>query len=46
MTGGRVFEAAEIRSGKPACVIGETVREKLLGSADSIGEKIRVQTMS
>ena len=43
---GRLFDAAELKSGKPVCVIGETVRKDLFGYADPVGEVIRIRQMS
>ena len=43
---GRFFELAEIQSGKAVCIIGETVRESLFGTADPVGEVIRIKTLS
>ncbi|PUB12438.1 ABC transporter permease [Yoonia sediminilitoris] len=46
MARGRIFDASELQSGKPVCVIGETVRKSLFGNADPVGEVIRIQTLS
>ncbi len=43
---GRVFELSEIQSGRPVCVIGETVRKDLFGYSDPVGETIRIKTLS
>lgn len=43
---GRLFELAEVKSGKAVCVIGETVRKSLFGYADAVGETIRIKSMS
>ncbi len=43
---GRLFEPAEVKSGKAVCVLGETVRESLFGYSNAIGETIRIKTMS
>jgi len=43
---GRNFLESEIRAGKSACIIGQTVRKELFGAADPIGEKIRLGTVS
>ncbi len=45
-TGGRGFEADEERVGAAVCVIGATVRRELFGSADPIGEQVRVKKFS
>ena len=43
---GRIFSAGEVRSGTAVCVIGETVRNKLFGSRDPIGSRIRLNKLS
>jgi len=43
---GRGFEADEERVGAAVCVIGATVRRELFGSADPIGEQVRVKKFS
>ncbi len=43
---GRLFDVTELQSGKPVCVIGETVREDLFGTSDPVGEEIRIQNLS
>ncbi|MFO1406121.1 MAG: ABC transporter permease [Steroidobacteraceae bacterium] len=40
---GRTFTDAEERAGRAACVIGQTVREKLFGTREPVGEEIRVR---
>jgi len=44
--GGRQFLAGELRSGRAACIIGETVRRALFGAADPIGRNLRVKNVS
>jgi putative ABC transport system permease protein len=39
---GRSFSAAELVGGKPACIIGATVRSELFGARDPLGAQIRV----
>jgi len=39
---GREFLDGEIRSGSGSCIIGDTVRDKLFGRADPVGQRIRV----
>jgi putative ABC transport system permease protein len=46
LTAGRRFLEGEIRSGRAACVIGDTVRDKLFGSDDPLGRSIRVNKIS
>lgn len=43
---GREFLDAEIRAGKASCVLGTTVRERLFGSDDPVGQNIRVKNFS
>ncbi|MEO1702551.1 MAG: ABC transporter permease [Pseudomonadota bacterium] len=43
---GRLFEAGEIKSGRPVCVIGETVSDELFGRANPVGETIRIKSLS
>ena len=46
METGRNFSETEGRSGVLYCIIGETVREKLFGRADPVGQSIRVKGLS
>ena len=43
---GRTFFDGEVRSGRAACILGETVRDELFGSADALGRNIRVKNVS
>jgi len=43
---GRFFGDADQRSGAAVCVIGSTVRKELFGTADPLGQKIRLGTAS
>jgi len=43
---GRVFAPAELQSGKPVCVLGETVRKELFGAANPVGETVRIKALS
>jgi len=43
---GRSFSDSEARAGAAVCVIGQTVREKLFGSQDPIGSRIRLGALS
>lgn len=43
ITTGRVFSDAELRSGRPVCVIGQTIRTDLFGSENPLGADIRVR---
>jgi putative ABC transport system permease protein len=43
---GRQFTESELSAGAASCIIGETVRKKLFGSQDVMGERIRLQKLS
>lgn len=43
---GRLFNESEQRAGATLCIIGNTVRTKLLGKQDPIGVTIRLQNIS
>ncbi|QSI79045.1 ABC transporter permease [Niveibacterium microcysteis] len=43
---GRAFSAADVRSGRAVCAIGNTVRKELFGNEDPVGAKLRVNTMA
>ncbi|MFC5360272.1 ABC transporter permease [Azospirillum himalayense] len=43
---GRGFHEGDERAGRAACIVGQTVREKLFGRADPVGETIRVHNVS
>jgi len=43
---GRNFVDGEIRSGRAVCIIGQTVHEKLFGSTDAVGKRLRVSNVS
>jgi len=43
---GRLFTESELRAGAAICIMGETVRQKLFGGQDPLGEKIRLQKLS
>jgi putative ABC transport system permease protein len=43
---GRNFLDSETRSGRAVCIVGETVHEKLFGSIDAIGKRLRVSNVS
>jgi putative ABC transport system permease protein len=46
LAGGRTFETDEQRVGAAVCLVGATVRRELWGSADPIGEQLRVKKFS
>jgi ABC-type antimicrobial peptide transport system permease subunit len=43
---GRMFLDGELRSGRAACLVGETVREELFGAVSPVGRNIRVGNVS
>jgi putative ABC transport system permease protein len=43
---GRTFHDGELRAGAAACILGETVRKKLFGAQNPVGERIRLQNFS
>ncbi len=43
---GRYFTESELRSGAAVCIMGETVRQKLFGGQQPLGEKMRLQALS
>ncbi|MDF9833088.1 putative ABC transport system permease protein [Ereboglobus sp. PH5-5] len=43
---GRLFDESDYREGAAVCVIGNTVRKELFGTASPIGQKIRVGNAS
>ncbi len=46
LASGRSFLETEERGGRAACIIGETVRTKLFGATDPIGQALRVGKVS
>ena len=46
LAAGRFFSESELRSGGAVCVVGETVRKELFGTADVVGERLRLRSMS
>jgi putative ABC transport system permease protein len=46
LTAGRQFLDGEVRAGRAACIIGNTVREKLFGAAAAVGEMLRVKKVA
>jgi putative ABC transport system permease protein len=46
LAAGRQFLDAEVRGGRAACILGETVRDKLFGRADPVGQNVRVKNVS
>jgi putative ABC transport system permease protein len=43
---GRTFHDSELRAGAAVCMLGDTVRQKLFGAQDALGERIRLQNFS
>ncbi|MGB9892245.1 ABC transporter permease [Thermodesulfovibrio yellowstonii] len=43
---GRLFSDSEIRSGTSVCIIGETVKTKLFGGQNALGERIRLNKLT
>lgn len=43
---GRPFTESELRSGKPVCILGATVRRELFGEQDPLGSRVRLQKIS
>jgi putative ABC transport system permease protein len=43
---GRPFSESELHAGAAVCIVGETVRKKLFGGQEALGEKIRLQKLS
>lgn len=43
---GRQFLEGELRSGRAACVLGETVRKELFGSLNAIGQNVRINRVA
>ena len=43
---GRQFNDSELRSGAAVCILGETVKTKLFGGQNAVGEKFRLEKIS
>jgi putative ABC transport system permease protein len=43
---GRTFNVSEDKSGKSVCIIGKTIRDKLFGGQDPIGQHMRLDKIS
>ena len=46
LAAGRFFIDSELKAGKTVCVIGDTVRDKLLAVSDPIGQRMRLKQVS
>ncbi|WP_027317285.1 ABC transporter permease [Microvirga flocculans] len=46
LAAGRSFLEGELRAGRAACIIGQTVRDKLFGHDDPLGTSLRVNNIS
>ncbi|GMU56779.1 MAG: ABC transporter permease [Candidatus Xenobia bacterium] len=42
---GRLFSEREVQSAAPVCLLGKTVREKLFGSSDPLGQVVRLDSL-
>jgi putative ABC transport system permease protein len=43
---GRQFLEGEVRGGRAACIIGQTVRDKLFGRVEPVGQNVRVKNVA
>jgi putative ABC transport system permease protein len=43
---GRTFHDGELHAGAAVCIVGDTVRKKLFGAQNALGERIRLQNFS
>ena len=43
---GRLFEPGELSTGAAVCVVGQTVRRELFGSASPLGRQLRIKSFS
>jgi putative ABC transport system permease protein len=43
---GRPFFEGEVRAGRAVCVLGETIRKELFGTANPVGQDIRVKNIA
>jgi putative ABC transport system permease protein len=46
LAAGRWFSDSEIRSGAAVCIIGQTTKTELLGSAEPLGARLRLRSLS
>ena len=46
LSAGRLFLDSELRAGTSTCILGDALRAKLFGSADAIGQTLRLKTFS
>ena len=46
LAAGRTFTESELRAGSAVCILGETVRKKLFGAGDPLGQTVRLQKIS
>jgi putative ABC transport system permease protein len=46
LASGRFFNDSELRSGAAVCVVGETVRKELFGTAEVVGDRVRLRAVS
>ena len=43
LASGRLFDERELAAGAPVCIVGATVRRELFGTADPVGQSVRVK---
>ncbi len=46
LASGRRFHEGELRTGKAVCILGATVRRKILGNQDALGLSVRIEHLS
>jgi putative ABC transport system permease protein len=46
LASGRWFSESELRSGAAVCIVGQTTKNELIGSADPIGSRLRLRSLS
>ena len=46
LASGRWFSESELRSGAAVCIIGQTTKSELIGSADPISSRLRLRSLS
>jgi putative ABC transport system permease protein len=46
LTEGRLFSEADLRVGRTVCILGQTVRDELVGAQSPLGLRLRVLTVS
>ena len=46
LASGRSFQEAELKAGKPVCILGETVRRELFGGQEAVSQQVRAGKVS